>query len=353
MNRMAQRRALLCIVPGGRRVGGPSAGDARVVGASASLHADRGIDVTTALLMEYYQLLPERRDGENAKAWAARLEEGLKKFKANVGGRYAEGTLQRLADHPDPQTRRAALLALHLLGTMASNEAIAERLRDENRQVRQMAADALWAIWFRADGEANNKELQKALQQSDPKKGVAALTALIRKAPGFAEAYNQRGILYFQMQEYDKCAADCREGAATQHTPFRCRGGPGTLLPAPAAAGAGAEGVPHRVSRSTPISKGYRTPSATSKVSLATMRSKRQAHGLQPVGRRGLPIQFALGHVPNAAAIHQLDSHLPPRPLHDRLEPDPLRGRFQRRVMDRVSVEQDVQFQRSPGAADH
>ena len=167
--------------------------------------------MSTALLMEYYRLLPERQDGENAKAWAARLEEGLKKFKANVSGRYAEGTLQRLADHPDPRTRRAALLALHLLGTMASNGAVAERLRDEDRQVRQMAADALWALWFRAGSETNNKELQKALQQPDPKKGVSALTALIRGVPDFAEAYNQRGILYFQMQEYDKCAADCEK----------------------------------------------------------------------------------------------------------------------------------------------
>jgi tetratricopeptide (TPR) repeat protein len=199
----------------------------------------RGIDVTTALLMEYYHLLPERRDREAAKAWAARLESGLQQFKANVAGRYAEGTLQRLADHPDPQARRAALLALHLLGTMASNDAVAARLRDDDRQVRQMAADTLQAIWARGGNTENSKDLQKALQQTDPKKGVAALTALIRRSPEFAEAYNQRGVLYFQMQEYDKSAADCEKALRLNARHFGAAAGLGRCylrlrLPGPA-----------------------------------------------------------------------------------------------------------------------
>jgi tetratricopeptide (TPR) repeat protein len=195
--------------------------------------------VSTALLLEYYRLLPERHEGEDSRAWAARLDDGLKRFRANVSSRYREGTLQRLADNPSPQTRRAALLALHHLGTMASGEAIAARLRDEDAQVRQMAADALWAIWFRGDSEANTRELQKALQQSDPKAGVAALTALIRKAPGFAEAYNQRAILYFQAQEYEKCAADCERALLLNKQHFGAAAGLGRCylrlrLPEPA-----------------------------------------------------------------------------------------------------------------------
>jgi tetratricopeptide (TPR) repeat protein len=170
-----------------------------------------GVEVATALLLRYYRELPEPREGEGARAWAARQDEGLRRFKKEVGERYGEGTLQRLADHPSAPTRRAALLALHILGTMASNEAIAGRLRDEDGQVRQMAADALWAVWLRGDGEANAKELQRALQQPDPDKALAVLTALIRKAPDFAEAYNQRAILHFQAQAYEKSVADCEK----------------------------------------------------------------------------------------------------------------------------------------------
>jgi tetratricopeptide (TPR) repeat protein len=172
---------------------------------------EKGVDVTAALLLDFYHLLPERRPSEGARTWATRLEEGLRQFKASVANRYTEGTLQRLADNPSARVRRAALLALHHLGTMASNEAVAQRLYDDNAQVRQMAADTLWAIWFRGDSEANTQELQRALQQSDSNKGVAVLTALIRKAPQFAEAYNQRAILHFQMEQYDKSAADCEK----------------------------------------------------------------------------------------------------------------------------------------------
>lgn len=167
--------------------------------------------MATALLMKFYDELPEPREGEAPAAWAARRQEGLAHFKRQVGERYTEGTLQRLAESPTVRVRQAALLALHLTGTMASNEAVAGRLRDGDAQVRQMAADALWALWFRAEGEAANQELQKALRHSDPGKGVAALTALVRRLPGYAEAYNQRAILHFQLHEYDRCAADCQK----------------------------------------------------------------------------------------------------------------------------------------------
>lgn len=239
MTREGWGRALLCISLAAVASAAPARATPVSSGRRPPGTQSRGIDVTTALLMEYYRLLPERRDGEGAKAWAARMDEGLRKFKANVAGRYGEGTLQRLADHPDPQARRAALLALHLVGTMASNDAVAARLRDDNRQVRQMAADALWAVWFRGASDANANDLQKALQESDPKKGVAALTALIRRAPDFAEAYNQRGILYFQAQEYDKCAADCEKALRLNPRHFGAASGLGRCylrlrLPEPA-----------------------------------------------------------------------------------------------------------------------
>jgi tetratricopeptide (TPR) repeat protein len=159
--------------------------------------------------MSYYARLAERGEGEDVRTWAARQPQALARFKADVAGRYREGTLQRLADHPDPRTRRAALVALHLVGTMASNDAVAARLHDGDPQVRQTAADALWALWFRADSEANNAALQRALRQGDPEQALTALNALVVRAPGFAEAINQRAILLFQRREYERCAADC------------------------------------------------------------------------------------------------------------------------------------------------
>ncbi len=135
--------------------------------------------------------------------------------------------------------RRAAVLALHFTGTMASNETIVARLRDEDAQVRLMAADALPALWLRADTDANNTALQKALQQTDLKKAVSSLTALIRSSPKFAEAYNQRGLLYFQMGEYERCVADCQKTLDLNPQHFAAAAGMGRCylrlrLPSPA-----------------------------------------------------------------------------------------------------------------------
>jgi tetratricopeptide (TPR) repeat protein len=171
----------------------------------------RGAEVGTALLVEYYEALPERREGMDAEVWAARIQAALGKFKKRVEARYSEGTLQRLLENPNTQTRRAAVLALGLVGTFNINQQLAGRLHDDDPEVRERAADALWAIWFRADSDANNQELQRLMRLRDPEKAIDGLDALIRKAPGFAEAYNQRAILYFRQKDYDKCASDCEK----------------------------------------------------------------------------------------------------------------------------------------------
>jgi tetratricopeptide (TPR) repeat protein len=161
-----------------------------------------------ALLLEYYHELPKPRDGEGRAAWAVRLEAGLEQFKQKVEARYNEGTLQRLLRCSDPEGRRAALVALRLLGSMNSNEPVAGMLRDDDDGVRQLAAEALWSLWFHADTEANNRELQRLVRRN-PGRRLAGLNALVDKAPDFAEAYNQRAIIYFGLGQYEKSVADC------------------------------------------------------------------------------------------------------------------------------------------------
>jgi tetratricopeptide (TPR) repeat protein len=165
--------------------------------------------VSTALLVEYYEELPEPH-GENIKAWEGRIRVALEKFKRKVAGRYNEGTIHRLLDGTEARTRRAAVLALGLMGTMkTSNEILAHMLHDEDRGVRQLAADALWTIWFRGDTQSNNAELQRLVDMRDRRRKREALDALIAKSPQFAEAYNQRAILHFQNREWLKAIADC------------------------------------------------------------------------------------------------------------------------------------------------
>jgi tetratricopeptide (TPR) repeat protein len=165
--------------------------------------------VVKALLLQYYNDLPEPRDGEEHESWAKRLAAPLKTFKKKVSARYTEGTLQRLLDCSDSTVRQAAVLALGMLGTMDSNEPLAGLLKDEELRVRQLAADALWALWFRADSEANNRELQRVLRLTNPEAAKGAFEILLKKAPNFAEAYNQRAILFFRHGDFQNSAADC------------------------------------------------------------------------------------------------------------------------------------------------
>jgi tetratricopeptide (TPR) repeat protein len=169
----------------------------------------RGAEVGMALLVEYYNELPQPSSKDDSQVWTARMQAALEKFQDKVRDRYSEATLQRLLQCPHPRTRRAAVLALGLLGSMQSNGPLAAMLHDEDRVVKQLAIDALWSLWFRADTDAHNLELRRLMRLKEPAKGVAGLDRLIKRAPLFAEAYNQRAILYFRLEEFQHSVADC------------------------------------------------------------------------------------------------------------------------------------------------
>jgi tetratricopeptide (TPR) repeat protein len=174
--------------------------------------------VSPPLLVDYYNKLPERHLNEPPREVKARWQTALEKFKKRVEDRYTEGTLARLLDLGDARSRQAALTALSLMGTLASNAVVAARLHDDDPDTRQLAVDTLWAIWFRADSEENSQELQRLQRMRDREKALAGFDQLILRAPGFAEAYNQRAVLAFRLKQYEKSIADCEK--ALQLNPY-------------------------------------------------------------------------------------------------------------------------------------
>lgn len=167
------------------------------------------------LLLQYYQLLPEHRYDEDPVDWPRRFRKALARFRTAAAARYNEATLERLLCSQNPEVRQATVLALGLLGSIGVNGTVAQRLRDEDQTVRQLAADALWSIWFRADVPENNQELQRlrvmVASDGDPKEILTGFEALIRKSPRFAESYNQRAIFFYQRGEYAKAIHDCEK----------------------------------------------------------------------------------------------------------------------------------------------
>jgi tetratricopeptide (TPR) repeat protein len=169
--------------------------------------------VRLPLLASYFQLLPESRPEIDPQRWAQLYRRALAKFKRSVGARYNEASLVRLLQAPAAEVRQAAAVALGLLGGIGIHGEVAALLHDEDPAVADAATDALWSIWFRGDTPEHNEDLQRLMQmeltEADAAKILAGFDSLIRRAPRFAEAYNQRAIVWFRLGEYARSAADC------------------------------------------------------------------------------------------------------------------------------------------------
>jgi tetratricopeptide (TPR) repeat protein len=155
---------------------------------------------TGSLLAAYFETFLHDHDVEN--------------FRQQVSARYTEGTLARLIESGNASARRAAVLSLGLFGNMESNAALARALRDSDPAVRDLAAGALWSLWYRADTPENNAMLEQVrllIGHGRLAEAVAHGSRLIERAPNFAEAYNQRAIAHYYQDHFQESAADCHQ----------------------------------------------------------------------------------------------------------------------------------------------
>jgi tetratricopeptide (TPR) repeat protein len=155
-----------------------------------------------ALLVDYFNDLLKDQDVEA--------------FRGRVRGRYDEATLDRIATGSHVATaRRAAILALGLLGSFdRSNAVLGRALRDPDQVARSLAEESLWALWFRADTPENNQMLERVrvlIGRNRLDEAEALATRLIAIAPNFAEAYNQRAFAFFLQGRLTESAADCQQ----------------------------------------------------------------------------------------------------------------------------------------------
>jgi tetratricopeptide (TPR) repeat protein len=161
------------------------------------------------MLVDLFARLPELRPDDDEDLWAAGVQDAMRDFRAAVRERYTEGTLQRILAGAEMKARRAAALALGLVGTMDSNPVVAAALHDPDSVVQRFAADALWELWFRGGTLDQNLRLLEASRNTDAIAARADLDDLIQQAPDFAEAYNQRAIWFFKRGEFARAVEDC------------------------------------------------------------------------------------------------------------------------------------------------
>ena len=140
------------------------------------------------------------------------LDESGAAFVLAVSQAYQLGTLQRLAETGNSIVRRAAVLALGMLGDMRVNHHLGMALRDGDRGVRLLADHWLREIWMRDGNPAQQAKLRgttRLNQNFQFEQAIRLATELIEEAPGLAEAYHQRAIALACLGELDDAIADC------------------------------------------------------------------------------------------------------------------------------------------------
>lgn len=135
-------------------------------------------------------------------------------FVSDVSQRYTLATLGRLLERGPYVTRRAAALAIGLLGDYRQTAVLGRALHDNDRGVRLVADSGIRDLWHR-DGNARQQQALKAITRLNNceqyGEALLAANALITEAPWFAEAWNQRGIAHFALKRFEDSANDCHQ----------------------------------------------------------------------------------------------------------------------------------------------
>lgn len=128
--------------------------------------------------------------------------------------RWQPEQIRELLRSPHTDAKKVALLALALVGPVCCAEELALQLRDPDPVINQLAEHALWAIWFRGGKSQQANQLvcrgAEAIEAKDFERALELFSQAIRSDPDFAEAYNQRAIAYYLMEDYQNSVADCR-----------------------------------------------------------------------------------------------------------------------------------------------
>lgn len=81
----------------------------------------------------------------------------------------------------------------------------------------------IWRIWMHSEKEDLNVLMHQgaaAMARKDFKLALESFNALIRLAPGMAEAWNKRATLYYMMRNFDASIADVKQTLALEPRHF-------------------------------------------------------------------------------------------------------------------------------------
>lgn len=163
-------------------------------------------------------------------------------FAAEVDECYSGATLVTLLRRGDVELRRAAALALGVLGDHDAIEPLARALSDCDRGVRLAADDSFRALLVRDAAPLHHQQLLKVMHLNDGGEYAGALAPtmiLVDQAPLYCEAHHQLAICWHGLENYHQaqlaytaCLWHCRFHYPAWQGLARCR----MMLGNPAAA---------------------------------------------------------------------------------------------------------------------
>jgi tetratricopeptide (TPR) repeat protein len=116
------------------------------------------------------------------------------------------------SEHCD--ARKVAALALSLVGTRCCIDGLARQLSDPDPMVNQMAEHALWSVWSQLGSPEANHQVARgsaALGRLQYQHAIEHFDRAIALDPTFAEAYNQRALANYLLEEFPSSIRDCQK----------------------------------------------------------------------------------------------------------------------------------------------
>jgi tetratricopeptide (TPR) repeat protein len=158
------------------------------------------------------------------------VEQDIDEFTRRIRARYTSATIERLLQASPNMVRRAAALALGLVGDYKSNHALGDALRDYDPGVRHLAETSIRKVWLRHGEPAQQRSLHTISRLNNSGRHRRALlqaTELINQTGQLAEAWNQRAIAHFGLTRYTESIHDCRQALKLNSYHFAAQAGIG------------------------------------------------------------------------------------------------------------------------------
>jgi len=152
------------------------------------------------------------------------------RFSRQVAHHYSVGTLERLAVQGDRMARRAAVLAIGLLGDFNANATLGRALHDDDRGVRMLAESGIRQLWCRIGTTELRTELEAVIELTTTGRfdeAIEQASRLIEQAPWISEGWNQRALALFGMGRFSESIHDCTQALETNPYHFGAATGMG------------------------------------------------------------------------------------------------------------------------------